>query len=113
MYIYLCVCIPVCLQRPEEGIEASGAGVTGSCELPSIARCLELNPHHLGEQHMLLTPESSLQLLKCLLIYIIASDCDLLVVKTLPYLFLLACLQMPLQILRNESSIVALTDFAN
>lgn len=78
MYMCLCVCIPVCLQRPEEGTEASGAGVTGSCELPSIDRCLKLNPDPLEEQQVLLTPESSLEshLLQYLLIYLIASDCN-------------------------------------
>lgn len=122
MYMCLCVRIPACLQRPEKGIEASGAGVTGSCELPSIDRCLKLNPDPLEEQQVLLTPESSLErhLLQYLLIYLIASDCKRQVTMAMPYLFLLtlmpctwcfACLQMPLWILRNESNIVALSDF--
>lgn len=86
-------------------------------------RCLELNPDPLEEQQVLLTPKSSPQLLKYLLIYLIASDCNCPVARAMPYLFLLtqfpargvllACLQMPLRILRNESSIVALSDFPN
>ena len=51
------VCIV--LQRPEEGIESSGTGLTGDCEPPS--GCLELNSGPLEDQLVLLTTEPAFQ----------------------------------------------------
>jgi hypothetical protein len=46
-------------QRPEEGSETPGTGVTGGCEPPW--GCWELNTGPLEEQPVLLTTEPSLQ----------------------------------------------------
>lgn len=32
--VWICACASRCPQRPEEGVRASGAGVTGDCEPP-------------------------------------------------------------------------------
>ena len=34
MYVYLFTIYAWCLQRPEEGAESSGTGITDTCELP-------------------------------------------------------------------------------
>lgn len=56
LHAYMCVyecmmCVCQCLQRPEEGIEASETRVSGGCELLSI--CWKWDWHSLEEQQML------------------------------------------------------------
>lgn len=40
----VCVCMPTCAhpQRAEKGVQASRAGVTGTCELPDLVLGIEL-----------------------------------------------------------------------
>jgi hypothetical protein len=52
----LVFCLRMCLCK---GAKPPGTGVTESCELP--CGCWELNPGHLEEQPVLLTPEPSVQ----------------------------------------------------
>lgn len=47
----------LCLWRPEEGIKASGTGVTDGSEMP--CKCWDQNPSLLQEQWVLLTSELS------------------------------------------------------
>lgn len=48
-----------CLQKPLEGIESSGTGITDVCEPP--CRCWELNPDPLEKHLVLLTTEPTPQ----------------------------------------------------
>lgn len=50
--------IHVVLQKPEEGLESPGTGVTDGCEAPCGG--LELNMGHLEEQLAVLTSDPSL-----------------------------------------------------
>lgn len=52
-YIYIYMCVFMCLQRPEKGVRSLGSGVTDGCEQP--CGLWELNRGPLQEQAMLLT----------------------------------------------------------
>lgn len=55
MYIsmWVCACMCVCLQRPEEGIRLSVARVTGGCELPEMGLGTELWSSGIGAASIL------------------------------------------------------------
>lgn len=55
-YVHMCICR--CLQRPEEAVEAPGAGITCDDKLPDIGAGKETPEHQ--EKHVFVSQEQSL-----------------------------------------------------